>query len=228
MDDRPSQTALLMTVLLCACECGDGQAPQRNAQRNTSSATHGEGAGIRLPPPEGTPVAAEDLVTYAPEAFFGFTATEPVQRRNSPLPNGGTLTSVRRSYKRDEQTLQLEVTDTQHALAVRELVTQQQGQDRKSEQSEFKGTTVAGHPALVQWHGSNDTAIVNMLVGDRFMVNVKVSPVESPETAVGAASALPVAELVKLAGAADPPPADEAAPAAEPEGAPAPQDAPSP
>lgn len=198
-------------ALAAACECGGGRTPERSAQIERTGP--GEAARPVLPPPEGTPVDPEVLRPFAPEQIAGFASQQPVQTRATPLPNGGKLPGVRRSYRRDGLTLQVDITDSLHAATVRELVLSQQGQQRKTERSEFEGTAVAGYPALVQWHAPTRTGIVNMVVGDRFMVNVKASDADGIEPALAVAKALPLSALAELA--AQPDPADAARPKAE-------------
>jgi hypothetical protein len=134
-----------------------------------------------------------------PDTFAGFVAEGAAELRDMPLPNGGKMTGVRRTYRRGPQSLELELTDALHAPAVTQLITARQGAERKTDKSEFRGASVGGNPAIVQWTAPS-TAIVNMLVAGRFLANFKISPVESAELALTAAGSLPVAEIVKLAG----------------------------
>jgi hypothetical protein len=136
-----------------------------------------------------------------PDTFAGFVADGAPALRDVPLPNGGKMTGVRRSYRRGQQSLELELSDTLHAPAVSQLIASQQGAERKAGKSEFRGASVGGHPAIVQWTAPG-TAIVNMVVGGRFLANFRISPVESIGPALAAAESLPVSQIVKLAGPA--------------------------
>jgi hypothetical protein len=191
--------ALIACFMLSACNCEDGNTPQRKAQ-GASAANEPTGeARPNLPPPEGTPVEPKVLERFAPESLPGeFTADGDAQRRSSPLPNGGTLPGIRRTYRRATQKLTLDITDSLHAASLRELVIAQQGQERKTARSEFKGASVAGQPALIQFHQPTETAIVNMVVGDRYMLNIKVSPVDSAQPALAAAAGLALSDLAQV------------------------------
>jgi hypothetical protein len=144
-------------------------------------------------------VPSEQLELHAPDALAGFTANGDAELHDTPLPNGGQMTAVRRTYVRGAQKLQLELSDPLHVPALREAVMGQQGQARTTKQVESRGIEINGHPALVQRRSASRTAIVNMLINGRFLANVKVSPVDSTDPAIEVANALPVAEIAKLA-----------------------------
>jgi hypothetical protein len=173
--------------------------PARSAQAPVSKGASSEGPAPVLPPPKGTPIASAQLESHAPDAFAGFAADGPAEPHDTPLPNGGQVTAVRRTYTHGAQKLQLELSDLLHAPALGELVVSQQGEARKTERVEFRGIEINGYPALVQKHSSSQTGIINMLINGRFLANVKVSPVDTAESAIEIAKALPIAELAKLA-----------------------------
>jgi hypothetical protein len=199
---------LWMLVLLpaAACECNDARSsPARSAQPPSSESpapfselVTSEGPPLKLPAAEGTPVSPERLASLAPDAIAGFAARGPAVPRSTPLPNGGQLPLARRNYARDVFTLQLDFSDALHAPNFRQLITSRQGQVRKAAGVDFRGTLVAGQPAIVQWHEANRTAVVNMVIEGRFMAHVKVSPAESAELALEVANALPVAAVGAL------------------------------
>jgi hypothetical protein len=158
-----------------------------------------EGEPPSLPAPEGTPVPTERLATQAPDAIAGFAASGPAEHRGTPLPNGGQVPLIQRDYARDVFKLRLDISDALQAPSLRQLVTSRQGQERKAAGVDFRGMLVAGQPAIVQWHETNRTAVVNMVIEGRFMANVKVSPAENAELALEVANALPVAAIAALA-----------------------------
>jgi hypothetical protein len=169
------------------------------------ASTSHEGPAPVMAPPEGTPLASDRLQPYAADSLAGYTASGAAELRNAPLPNGGQVPAVRRTYERGSQKLQLEINDSLHTPAIRQLITNQQGEARKTPEMDYRGTEINGHPAIVQWSSTTETAMVNVLIDDRFLVSVKVSPVETVEPAVEVANALPVAEIAKLAQPIAPP-----------------------
>ena len=201
MTTRAFVFLLLACLCTAACDCSERGATSRGVHPAAQPGPlTGEGALPELPAPQGTPLAADDLAPLAPSVLAGFTASGPAERRSTPLPNGGELTAVRRAYTRDDTKLQLELTDSLHAPAVRKLITSQQGQVRKAARVDFRGMAVEGHPAIVQFQEKTRTATVSLVVGDRLTVNLRVSPASSAEPALEAARALPFAELARLAG----------------------------
>ncbi len=207
----------LLVLLLCGCgNCEGGRTPTRSPQP----------AALQLPagppeaPPEGEPVPVQTLQRYAPDAFAGAKATGPAKLQTLPMTNGGTLTLVRREYRKDDRRVQLEITDTLNAPRLRRLVTSQQGANRGTGQGTFRGAAIGGQPALRQWHGPSQTALVNLVVGDRFLINVRVSPAGNDVPATEAAATLPLAELITLAAATKP--SEAGRPQAKPSPTPAP------
>jgi hypothetical protein len=217
MNSRTSTYLLVPWLVLSACDCQDHRTPARSAQgvvAEVASTSH-EGPAPVMAPPEGTPLASNRLQPYATDVLAGYAASGAAELRSSPLPNGGQVPAVRRTYERGPQKLQLEINDSLHTPAIRQLITNQQGQARKTPEMDYRGTEVNGHPAIVQWSSTTQTAMVNVLIANRFLASVKVSPVETAEPAVEVANALPVAEIAKLAQPIAPPgkPGTEDAPA---------------
>jgi hypothetical protein len=200
MDSRIGTYLLLPGLVLGACECQELPAPPRLPQQTqVAEVANSEGPAPQLPPPEGTPLSAERLERFVPDRLAGFASAGQVERLDNPLPNGGQLPAVRRSYARAGQKLQLELSDLLHAPGMGELVTSQQGSTRTTKQVDFRGATINGFPAIVQWHSATRIGMVNMLVNGRFLASIQVSPADSAEAAVEAAGALPAREIAQLA-----------------------------
>ena len=217
------------------CNCNSGSAtsaPKPRAQREQAPiATEGK----PLPPPEpppGTPLPGDTFRADIPATVAGFTATTPGEATSAPLANGGVLTKFKRSYKRDEQTLELELSDSLHAPLLPKVIEQQQGTEKKTASSELVGTTVGGQPAVLMFQSASRIATASVLLGSRVLLNVRINPADDLQTAVEVASALPLKALaakVPQAAAAPALPADRdeaAAPTTAPASA-APRAAPS-
>jgi hypothetical protein len=206
---------VLLSWLSASCStCGERPKPPRSEQQSVGSSPLANGPA-QGPKPEGTPLPAASLQGHLPETLTGAAPKGPATLHSLPLANGGVMTMVRRTYKEGEREIELEIGDALHAAAPRQLVASQQGVSRKSEQSIFLGEAVDGQPALIQWHGPSHTALAHLVVADRFLVNLRVSPANDEQPARAAAHALPLAELAALAKAQPAPPAP-APPAADP------------
>jgi hypothetical protein len=228
-DSRPWLLAL--PWLLTACSTCGTDAPTRSEQAPSPAPVANPSITVAPsgPRPEGTPVSTDVLQRFAPDSFAGATAEGPSNLQQMPLANGGQMTLVRRMYKQGDVQVQLEISDMLHAEGLRHVVADQQGVKRQSAQNTFRGEAIGGQPALRQWHGPSHIALVNLLVADRFLINVRVSPASTDEPAVSAAKTLPLTEIAALAepsaagtdapatvGSATPPPAASKTPAASP------------
>jgi hypothetical protein len=220
-----SRPWLLACTLLAGCANCEGDAPPpREPLVDDEDEADEPRKPVGLPPPEGAALDPEAMKPWTPDSIAGFTATGAAELRTISIANGGKLTSAHRDYKQGETEMRLEIRDTQHAPMLAQLVTGQMGQERKSGDSVFRGATVAGHPALLQWHGSTKTAMANVLVGDRVLVNVKLKPAADADATTPIITALPLADLVKLASTTQaepgtPAPEAKPAPAVPPAGA---------
>jgi hypothetical protein len=193
-------------ALLCACgDCSGELAPARRAQQpvpdepaKAAAPTEGPDPQRALELPEGTPVETELLQRFAPDSIGDWKARAPVEAQTMPLGNGGALTRIHRGYARGEQRLELEISDTLHAPALRKMVESQQGLERSTGKKSFRGMSIGGQAALVQWFGANHLALVNVLVRSRILVNLKVTPADDAEDAVKIAGTLPFEKLGDL------------------------------
>jgi hypothetical protein len=202
--------AAAASALLGCSNCGEGKpTPTKAARQAAPNAT--EGAPQPPPaPPEGQPLGGDVFKPHVPDSVAGYAAVAPGEASSSPLANGGVLTRFSRSYKRGEQTLRIEVTDSLHAPLLARVIRQQQGTERKGDTSELIGSPVGGQPAVLMYQAAAQTAYANVLVGERILLNVHVVPADGIESAVEVASALPLAALAAVlpsaakAGAAEP------------------------
>jgi len=186
---------LLFVLLLAGCDCGKHDSPARNEQ-----GAHPQTSNVpALPPPSGTPLPADSLQQKLPDTLAGASPTGPATLHRLPLANGGVMTMVRRTYKQDGREIEVDLGDALHAPVPRQLVVSQQGTARRSEQSIFLGESVNGQPALVQWHGPSKTALAHLVIADRFLVNLRVSPADDEKPARDAAKALPLDALAAFA-----------------------------
>ena len=206
MNRLGSWLVVACAALLCACgDCSGELTPAKRAQQPlpdqpATPATSTEGTDPRraLELPEGTPIDTDLLQRFAPDSIADWKARAPVDAQTMPLGNGGALTRVHRGYARGEQRLELEISDTLHAPALRKMVESQQGLERSTGKKSFRGMPIAGQPALVQWFGANHLALVNVLVRSRILVNIKVTPADDVEDTVKIAGTLPLEKIGDL------------------------------
>lgn len=191
----------VLSGLLGCSNCGEQRAAVKPHKQVAPAATEGpERKPVEIPP--GVPLSGETFRPFAPDEVAGFVATGPGEPMSSGLANGGTLTTFSRSYKRGEQTLRVEYSDSLHAPLLPRVIKQQQGRERKTEQSTFQGTAVAGNPAVLQYQARERTAYANVLIADRILLNVRVIPAADVQVSVEVATALPLAGVAKVVPAA--------------------------
>ncbi len=83
-------------------------------------------------------------------------------------------TTATASYTRNEGRLDLEISDTGGTSSMLESLGAMAGSDinREVANGYFKGTTVAGHPAVESWNTVDRLGELTVLVGNRFIVHV--------------------------------------------------------
>ena len=66
-------------------------------------------------PIEGEPVDQQLLLPLLPDQIDGYVAEAPATARRVNVPNGGALTTAKRSYKKGSSSLELEIIDSLHS-----------------------------------------------------------------------------------------------------------------
>jgi len=216
---------VLSAAFAVSCANCQDTTPQRATERAASPATAPTNAISQeqlaelLPPPSGTPLPPATFVPLVPDNVAGFSADGPAEPRSVPLANGGEMTAVRRTYKRGDESLRVEVSDALHAPLLGKLVLDKQGTKQANDRSLFAGKAIDGQPAIVQWQAANQTALANVLIAGRLLLNVQVTPAKSAKVAVDVAHGLPLSQLAALVPMADP---EGSKAGATPSGAPTP------
>jgi hypothetical protein len=225
-------TALAASAPLGCSNCGEGKTSSKLQRQVAPVASEEPSEGRPVAPPElpaGKPIEGDAFKEHVPDAVAGFSAVGPGEASSSPLANGGVLTRFGRNYKRGEQTLRVELSDSLHAPLLSQVIRQRQGTEVKTDKSELVGTAIAGQPAVLMFQTAAQTAYANVLLGERVLLNVQVVPADGVASAVEVASALPLAKLAALVPIAKPggtaltaePAPDEKSPAVVHEPAPA-------
>lgn len=206
-----------MPLLLAGCvfQCEEETAQQVLKPSLDTRATVEEAHAEGEPVPTGPPVPWQSLERFAPDELGDYVPMGPAQGRTLPAPNTkGTVAAVKREYEKDGVRYNVEILDALYAPPVRQIVKNMQGSDRSIEGTVLRGTTVAGHPAVVRWSQKENAARAGVLVAGRYVVNVIAEPATEVEPAVAFAAALALDEIAKI----EPP--DETAPAPIPDPAP--------
>lgn len=124
------------------------------------------------------------LKAFLPDSVGGWSARRPV--RGSTGGMAGFRTSrVSRYYRSGTRRLRIEIIDTSLASFMRAGFAFAQGFDQDTDSMIRKGTKIAGHPTVLTYRKRSKSSRAQSLVGDRFLVKVRVSPAEKPDEATG-------------------------------------------
>jgi hypothetical protein len=149
-------------------------------------------------PIEGEPVDEQRLLPILPDQLDGYVAEGPATARRVSVPNGGALTTVKRTYKKDASTLELEVIDSLHSPNIRSIVKLSAQIETDTASVVRKPEKVGAYTAIAQWHAATSMARIGVLVDDRFIVNVNLNPASAFEPGLELARKLDLAPLAKL------------------------------
>jgi hypothetical protein len=105
---------------------------------------------------------------------------------------------VQRRYQSGERNLSIEIVDTTMSPFMRAGFAFAQALNEDSSQGIKKGVKVGGHTAILEWNRRDNRSKVNVLVGDRFLVKVRVSPASNAEEAVTIAGTLNLSGLATV------------------------------
>lgn len=138
---------LAAAVLTAAAACGASEAP----------------AGTGLMPPDA-------LKTLAP-VMEGWDRGE-VNAQSITAPEPATVVTT--TYTKGEARLELEISDTGGAPAMVDALAEMAGSDlnRPVANGYFKGTTIAGAPAVESWNTVDSLGEITVLVKKRYIVHV--------------------------------------------------------
>lgn len=190
--DRPITWLVALTLALTACAnaCEDGPAAKRASGRrpgDTASSGKPDLAALEDVPsigPKLPTIAWEDFTPFAPDSVGDYVAEAAAEGRIVKLKNGATLPTLKRTYVKDELRMEIELVDSTQAPMVRSVVEAMQDQDRGNDKSVFRGIVIHGHKGVIQWHPQTKAGRVGVVIEERYVVNVKISPTDSPDAAI--------------------------------------------
>jgi hypothetical protein len=181
------------------------QAEQQVELAKSMAAMSALGAG-------GPTVNWRQLVPFVPEKLGDFAAKGELDGSTNKA-GGFEVTEVKRRYEAGERKMNLKIVDATATPFLRAPFAMATMINEDSSKGFKKGKTIAGNGSVVEWDESSKRSSVNMLVAQRFLVELRVSDAKSPEEAEQLVQQLKLDELGKLKA--------EAAPAAAPAPAPA-------
>lgn len=137
------------------------------------------------------------LAPYLPEKFEGYEARGELDGRTTST-GGMQFTEVKRRYKQGDKKLRIQITDTSMAGMLRAPFAMAAMINEDSTRGYKKGTKLDGHSAIVEWESKRKRSKATALVGERFVVSIRVDGTESDEEAQRLLKALPLNEIAKL------------------------------
>lgn len=205
--------ALPLLLAGCVLDCGDESASEVLKRSASPPSTPGaaEAANqVPLPKPTGPVTPWESFKAFAPDTLGEYTATGAAEGKRLPVPgSSGEITALKRHYEKDGVKVDLEIIDALYAPAVRQIVRKMKDTDRSADTNVLKGTTVNGRPAIVQWTEKSQAGRVGVLLDDRYIVNLMLTPAPDAEAPAKLAASLALDAIASVQ-----PPKEEPAPAA--------------
>jgi hypothetical protein len=186
----------------CVFDCGDDPATQVLKRSASPPGTPGAAEAAAEPPlpqPTGPTTPWQSFSPFAPDSLGEFTATAAPEGKNLPVPGTGEITALKRHYEKNGTRVDVEIIDALYAPAVRQIIKKMKDSDRGTGTNVLKGTTVLGHPAIVQWADKTEAGRVGVLLGDRYIVNLALSPAPDAEAAKGLVALLALDAIAKVA-----------------------------
>jgi hypothetical protein len=163
------------------------------------------GAQLKQVPVPDKPVQVaprERLAPVVPQHIVGFLARGPIVQGPSAA-GGEPIAMLSRTYADAARELYVKVTDTARVPALRAAALDQLGAVGNAASGYLHGRLLSGYPATVQYYPKAKNAQVVVLLGNRYLVEVRVVPAQSAQEAILLAQRLP------LSGLAPPEPASE-------------------
>jgi hypothetical protein len=132
------------------------------------------------PPPRPTTLAAPKLLSdLLPGRILGFSAAAPLI--DGPTSAGDQpLRVVARQYRDADRQLYVKVTDTGQAAFMRDPVLLRLSATGSPADGFLHGRLVAGYPVVAQYYPESRSSQVMALAGDRYLIEVRMSPAKSP------------------------------------------------
>ncbi len=146
---------------------------------------------------EGAVVNWRQLAPFVPDALGDFSASKDLDGKTQTM-GAVTVSNVKRSYQAGDRRATIEVTDTHFSNLLRAPFRMAALVKEDSSSGYKMGKEVAGHTALVEWSKPQRRSQASLLVGERYLVAVKIQKTDTPDDAEKLAAALDLAALARL------------------------------
>lgn len=155
-------------------------------------------AGLQAMGAAGGPVVNwRELSPFVPEKIGGFDKHGELDGSTNNA-GGFQVTKVERHYRSGEQKASIEITDANMVQMLKMPFAMSALINEDSTRGFKKGKRIGDHPAIVEWDESSKRSKVMILVGERYIVEVRVSDATANDAAEKLAAALDIAGLAKL------------------------------
>jgi hypothetical protein len=104
---------------------------------------------------------------------------------------------VSKLYQGVDHEVYVKISDTSQAPFMRDPVIRRLDANGNAEAGFVHGRMVAGQPAVAQYFASTNNSQVSVLIGNRYLVEVRVSNAKSPSEALDILKELPLSALAK-------------------------------
>jgi len=130
--------------------------------------------------PLGDVVNWRQLAPFAPDKLGEFVAEGDLDGSTGGMGKM-QVSRVKRRYKAGDRTLRLEISDTSLVPMLRAGFAMATQVHEDSTKGIKKGVKVDGNPGLVEWRKARQRAKLGLLVGGRYLVQLRLRPTDSPD-----------------------------------------------
>jgi hypothetical protein len=134
------------------------------------------------------------LKPLVPE-LSGWTRSEP---KGETVSMGMSISTVKADYEKGESSMDLEITDTAFTQALILPFRMAASFSQRSDDGYKQGVTISGAPGWEEWRKEGGYGELSLLVGDRFIVNVKGNNLTNIDPAKQLAQAIDLGKLAAL------------------------------
>lgn len=142
-----------------------------------------------------------DLAPFVPEKLGALELQGKLDGSTNSM-GSAQVSKVERNYKAGEQSVEVSITDASGVAMLKMPFTMAAMLNEDSTRGYKKGKRVADQPAIAEWVEDRKQSSVTMLVGDRYIVSVRVRRATAHDDAEKLAAQLDIAGLAKLKPAA--------------------------
>jgi hypothetical protein len=203
---------LLIAMLVCATvACGGGSDESKEAAAASDAGASSSGAPAGVQTPEQAAAAAQQMLGQMAQQqakVVDYTLLKPLVpelsgwKRSDPkgetVSMGMSISTVKADYEKDDSSLHLEITDTAFTQALILPFRMAASYSQRSDDGYKQGVTISGAPGWEEWRKEGGYGEVGLLVGDRFMVNVKGNNLANIDPAKQLAQAIDFGKLASL------------------------------